>query len=484
MHSCLRLSAMALTFLCLNSLWAQTEQQYSLYYETDQYAIEQHQSEINAIAAKVTPDMYVRIYGYTDAVGTTAYNQQLAYQRAKTLADALEKAGVSNRQMTFMAVGENNPIGDNAVADGRSKNRRVDVLIAPASAKVEQVLDAYLPKAQLFTIDPNKPNIITIGTNGTTLTVPANAFTDANGNIVTTPVTIEFTEYTTTGDILFSNIPMTYSVDGAEQRMSSAGMFNIQGNANGKPIEIGDNSALTINYAMSNMDDVDYYALNEQNKWEKISDITPVTEQEDASSTAVKPVITVMNRDISAITNTQDLFVDVAIEAYNDQAGTNYTENDFNQNTQEELKKMRQEQLKNYTKTTSANKTITDGLSISKFGVYNCDQIALMRNPVSFTAQFVDEENDPLLFWYSTIYVVDVFLNASFQFGAGGTISIDKSGKTIFIAITDKGEIYVGDNYNSYKTNLKANTENTIKLVNKTEQLASAKALNAYLKTL
>lgn len=191
-----------------------------------------------------------------------------------------------------------------------------------------------------------------------------------------------------------------------------------------------------------------------------------------------------MNRDISAITNTQDLFVDVAIEAYNDQAGTNYTENDFNQNTQEELKKMRQEQLKNYTKTTSANKTITDGLSISKFGVYNCDQIALMRNPVSFTAQFVDEENDPLLFWYSTIYVVDVFLNASFQFGAGGTISIDKSGKTIFIAITDKGEIYVGDNYNSYKTNLKANTENTIKLVNKTEQLASAKALNAYLKTL
>lgn len=470
MHSCLRLSAMALTFLCLNSLWAQTDQQFSLYYETDQYGVDQHQSDINAIASAAESGTLVCIYGYTDDAGTVEYNKTLAYNRAKTVSDALIAKGVNGEQITVIVAGEAGPIGDNSIDAGRSKNRRVDVFIGTINqSRIDAVQNAFLPKVQRFTIDPGKPNTIAIGSNGTVLTVPANAFTDANGKVVTTPVTLEFTEYTTTGDILFSEIPMTYQVNGKEQRFSSAGMFNIQGNTNGMAIEIGKNTPLTIDYAMTDVDDVAYYGLNENNTWEKISDIKP------------KPVVAVQEKVAvekkTEITNTGDLFIDVAISTYNEQAGTNYTQSDFNQNTKEALSKYRQEQAEYQL----AAKRLTDGLLVSEFGLHNVDQIMASKNPISFNAVFVDENRKPILLGDQTFYVIDVNLNAAFSCDANHPVSIDKSSKTLFVALSNKGDLYVGDNYQSYNSNLVAGKTNTIQLVNKSAALTSADAFNDFI---
>jgi outer membrane protein OmpA-like peptidoglycan-associated protein len=74
----------------------------------------------------------VRIDGYTDSVGTDAYNKRLSLQRAETVRSALADAGITLR-MTASGHGEANPVAPNEKPDGddnpkgRAKNRRVTI---------------------------------------------------------------------------------------------------------------------------------------------------------------------------------------------------------------------------------------------------------------------------------------------------------------------------------------------------------------------
>lgn len=69
----------------------------------------------------------VRIVGYTDSVGTKAYNQKLSEQRAKAVYDYLKSSGVVFSHETILGAGEGNPVADNSTAEGRAKNRRVEI---------------------------------------------------------------------------------------------------------------------------------------------------------------------------------------------------------------------------------------------------------------------------------------------------------------------------------------------------------------------
>ena len=77
----------------------------------------------------------VSIEGHTDSVGGEAANQRLSERRAGSVASALEGNGVARSRITTKGYGERYPIapnsnpggGDNP--QGRSKNRRVEVVI-------------------------------------------------------------------------------------------------------------------------------------------------------------------------------------------------------------------------------------------------------------------------------------------------------------------------------------------------------------------
>jgi len=90
-------------------------------------AIEQI-SKIGDIVAKYADDR-VRIEGHTDAQGPSAANEELSVRRADAVKRVLLSRGVQERQMLVLGLGETKPVADNASAEGRAKNRRVELHI-------------------------------------------------------------------------------------------------------------------------------------------------------------------------------------------------------------------------------------------------------------------------------------------------------------------------------------------------------------------
>ncbi len=75
------------------------------------------------------PDKKIRIEGHTDSVGAASTNLQLSERRAGNVRDALASHGVAGSRMTILGLGEDFPIASNETAEGRSQNRRVDVIL-------------------------------------------------------------------------------------------------------------------------------------------------------------------------------------------------------------------------------------------------------------------------------------------------------------------------------------------------------------------
>jgi outer membrane protein OmpA-like peptidoglycan-associated protein len=72
----------------------------------------------------------VRIIGHTDSTGPEDYNRSLSLRRARRTADELKKRDPSlEGRITYIGMGESKPIASNDTEEGRSRNRRVEILI-------------------------------------------------------------------------------------------------------------------------------------------------------------------------------------------------------------------------------------------------------------------------------------------------------------------------------------------------------------------
>jgi OOP family OmpA-OmpF porin len=65
--------------------------------------------------------------GHTDSVGTDAYNQRLSVRRAEAVKAYLVSKGVERNRVYTEGKGESQPVADNKTAEGRAKNRRVEI---------------------------------------------------------------------------------------------------------------------------------------------------------------------------------------------------------------------------------------------------------------------------------------------------------------------------------------------------------------------
>jgi OOP family OmpA-OmpF porin len=75
------------------------------------------------------PNSKVSLSGYTDNVGTEAYNLKLSGRRWTSVKDYVVKKGVSSSRISGQGFGESKPIADNKTAQGRAKNRRVEIKV-------------------------------------------------------------------------------------------------------------------------------------------------------------------------------------------------------------------------------------------------------------------------------------------------------------------------------------------------------------------
>ncbi|NOY68540.1 MAG: OmpA family protein [Deltaproteobacteria bacterium] len=73
------------------------------------------------------PKLKVEIQGYTDNVGTQAYNLALSEKRAGSVMNHLVEKGVARDRIYVVGYGAESPVADNATPDGRAKNRRVEL---------------------------------------------------------------------------------------------------------------------------------------------------------------------------------------------------------------------------------------------------------------------------------------------------------------------------------------------------------------------
>lgn len=73
------------------------------------------------------PKLKVEVAGYTDNRGSSAYNEKLSQRRADAVRAYLVEHGVAADHLTARGYGQEGPVADNATAEGRAKNRRVEL---------------------------------------------------------------------------------------------------------------------------------------------------------------------------------------------------------------------------------------------------------------------------------------------------------------------------------------------------------------------
>ncbi|HZX73932.1 MAG TPA: OmpA family protein, partial [Cyclobacteriaceae bacterium] len=109
-----------------------------LLFETNSFKLQgQHFSALDAIAKFLLahPTLEASVSGHTDNTGNERHNVSLSTNRAEAVAEYLISKGVLDDHVTFEGFGSAQPIMTNETAQGRSKNRRVEILIRNPATK-------------------------------------------------------------------------------------------------------------------------------------------------------------------------------------------------------------------------------------------------------------------------------------------------------------------------------------------------------------
>jgi OOP family OmpA-OmpF porin len=69
------------------------------------------------------------VVGHTDAVGGVDFNQRLSVRRAEAVRNFLVEHGLPAGNVTIRGEGKLKPVTENATAKGRSRNRRVEIVV-------------------------------------------------------------------------------------------------------------------------------------------------------------------------------------------------------------------------------------------------------------------------------------------------------------------------------------------------------------------
>ncbi len=103
-----------------------------LYFNTGSSSLDANSmNQIENVAAimKAYPEVKILFRGHTDNTGSVAGNNKLSASRALSVKNKLVEMGVATSRINTKGMGSADPIADNGTAEGRAKNRRIDVSI-------------------------------------------------------------------------------------------------------------------------------------------------------------------------------------------------------------------------------------------------------------------------------------------------------------------------------------------------------------------
>ncbi len=89
----------------------------------------EHLARISGIVV-AHPGLALRVEGHADSTGTADFNQKLSEARAGSVRDYLVAQGIPGETITSAGLGSSVPVAPNDTADGRAKNRRVELIVS------------------------------------------------------------------------------------------------------------------------------------------------------------------------------------------------------------------------------------------------------------------------------------------------------------------------------------------------------------------
>jgi len=89
------------------------------------------QEQIRNIAAieKAYPNVNLKIGGYTDNIGDEQHNLDLSQRRAVRTMNEIANQGIDRSRLAAEGYGSQFPVADNSTAEGRDRNRRIDIRV-------------------------------------------------------------------------------------------------------------------------------------------------------------------------------------------------------------------------------------------------------------------------------------------------------------------------------------------------------------------
>ena len=95
---------------------------------------------IDRVAAylKMHPDISVSIEGHTDLTGDEQANVKLSKDRAMAVRSMLMADHISRKRLTAVGLGGTQPVADEGTAEGRQKNRRIELVVKKDSSPTQE----------------------------------------------------------------------------------------------------------------------------------------------------------------------------------------------------------------------------------------------------------------------------------------------------------------------------------------------------------
>ena len=87
-----------------------------------------------ALVLKQYEKTMIDVVGHTDSTGSMQFNMQLSQARAASVGAYLQSQGVLPARIATQGVGPQYPIASNDTPEGRSQNRRVELILRPLTA--------------------------------------------------------------------------------------------------------------------------------------------------------------------------------------------------------------------------------------------------------------------------------------------------------------------------------------------------------------
>lgn len=88
------------------------------------------------------PNIDILIEGHTDNVGRADYNWKLSSDRALSIVSIIQsQSKIDPKRITASGRGMYQPIADNSVAEGKQKNRRIDIILVPKLDALYKVME-------------------------------------------------------------------------------------------------------------------------------------------------------------------------------------------------------------------------------------------------------------------------------------------------------------------------------------------------------